>query len=285
MFPVLFSLGPIVLYTFNLLLVCAFLGGGFVYWKRAHEEHYEDDEVFDVGVLAALCGLLISRIGFILFHFPDFQLNVLAWISILERPGLQEVFGIVGTLWCIGWLAKRKKWDHYELMEFGAMGATVFLVFMWIARFFAGSQIGTPTQMPWGISFPNTFDARHPLQLYMVAGFTFVYFLLRKIEKKYRFYQWYRGSKQTAQSGFVVGLFLICYGLLNSIFTPFRLTDVKVGFVSIDLIVYVLVFLAGFVVIYLRSGHSKVTKRLPKRKTSPQNRVQVSSLQRIFRRR
>lgn len=282
MFPILFKIGPFTMYTFNIFMILACILGAFIFWRKTHFEHYEDDEVFDITLMSILFGIFSARVGFILFHFTDFQFDLLSWISLFQKPGLNEVFGLFGGLWFLGWQAKKKKWDHFEILDFAGLGITFFLSVLWIARFFSGSQIGTSTNLPIGLIFPNTLEKRHPVQLYMGLSFIIAYLILAKLEPRYRFFSWYRGNKQAAQSGLLLGVFLILYGLVNGMWSFLRMPDLRLGSFPVDGVLYLITAISGMALIFFRSGHWKGPKKPTKK--AAQNRVQLNWLQRTLKR-
>src|SRR5258708_350630 len=101
MFPILFSLGPITIYTFTVFLIFAFFLTGYLFWRKGREEHYPEDELFDGFLFAVLTGLIVSRIGFLLFHFDRFHFEVWKWFNPIAFPGTIPLFGLVAGGWAL----------------------------------------------------------------------------------------------------------------------------------------------------------------------------------------
>ena len=261
MFPILVSIGPITLHTISLFILLGMIGGSFLFWRRAHEEHYEDDEVFDVLLSSFFGAVLLGRISYILFHLADFGANALSWIAITIRPGINEIFAILGMCLVLAWQAKKRKWNHFELLDYLPLSLTFFFILLWIGRFFAGSYLGNPTTLAMGVSFPTVFDQRHPVQLYYALGFALLFLILKFFESRYRFFSWYRGNKQSAEAGFLLGVFLIGFGLLRVILGMFHSSDMNILAVPIDSVVYLTVIFAGFLIILLQSGRVQRRKQ------------------------
>ena len=267
MFPTLFSIGSFSLQTINIWLLLGFIGGGFLIWKRAHDEHYEDDQVFDVMLVALIVGIIFARIAFILFHLPDFKTDILAWFSFFTRPGFNEFIGILVMLVTARRLAIQQKWDEYEFLDFMSIGSVWFLICVWIGRFFAGAYLGLPSPLPWAMMFPSVYDARHPVQVYFVAALFLEFIILMVLEKRYRFFQWYKGNRQSAQSGFVAGMMIFLTGLIYSSLRFFLQEPQKVLYsVPLEALTPFILGIFGLVLIYLRSGRGKGTQRTMKLK-------------------
>src|SRR5260221_469695 len=121
MFPVLFSIGQFTLYTSSIFMILAFLTTGYFFWRKGREEHYPEDEIFDVYLISVFWAVLASRLGFILIHFEHFGLQPLKWIDIFSTPGFIPFFGLIAAAIVIYRQAKSKKWDAFEVLDFAAI--------------------------------------------------------------------------------------------------------------------------------------------------------------------
>jgi phosphatidylglycerol:prolipoprotein diacylglycerol transferase len=261
MFPVLFSFGPLTFYTFNIFLLLGVVGGAFLFWQRTHAEHFEDDEVFDVILVGGILSVIAARIGYTLFHITVIPSSVQQVVELVTKSGFDEISGMVVGLFYVFVAAKRRKWDAFELADFGAISLSFLFIILWVGRFFAGSYPGDVTSLPIGVNFPNVFDTRHPSQLYFALIFFIVYIMLLALEKQYRFFGWYRGSKQTANSGFLLSLFLIFYGAVHFALSFVQVQQLVILNLRLDLFFYILIFLYGIGLMYWRSGHNPFTKK------------------------
>ncbi len=256
MFPVLFQLGPVVFQTFSLFLVLAFFACGYVFWKKGKEEHYAEDELFDVFLLSLFWGALWSRIGFIIFHFSHFGLNPLKWIDIFSSPGLIPLFGVIASSLYIHRTAKKQRWNTFEVLDFAAIAISLGSAIIWLGAFFDGSGFGHATTLPWGLSFPGVFDRRHPTQLYGFALFAVLSFCLSWLEYRYRTFEWYRDTKHSAQTGFLFAVFCMFYGIFGSILGFLMPPQMVVMGFPLDIPVRIAFFIFGALTLYVRSGRS-----------------------------
>ncbi len=261
MFPIIFSFGPFTLFTFNIFLIIGALGAAFLFWRRAHSEHFEDDEVFDVLIVSSVMALIISRIVYIALHLTTLMMDAKGWIEAVAKPGFDEVTALVVGLWYVWFLSKKRKWDAYELVDCAAVAVSFLMIFIWIGRFFAGTFLGDVTSWPVGITFPNVFDKRHPSQLYFALSFFLVYLLLLFLEKRYRFFEWYRAGRHTANSGFVVAVFLCCYGGIHLVLSFVDLQQTVVLGIRLDLFFYIVMVCYGLSLLFLRSGQNTFAKK------------------------
>jgi phosphatidylglycerol:prolipoprotein diacylglycerol transferase len=113
--------------------------------------------------------------------------------------------GFLGALFMLYLYAKKAGISFIYLTDRIAPGACLGLMFGRIANFINGELWGTPTDLPWGIIFPNAdMLTRHPSQLYEALFEGLVLFIIL-------FYF----AKRTNRQGLVSSLFLIGYGVFR----------------------------------------------------------------------
>ncbi len=261
MFPILFQLGPIQFYTFTLFVIVAFFASSYVFWRKGREEHYPEDELFDSLLLALFWGVVWSRVGFVVMHFDVFGLQPLSWLNVFNMPGFSTLFGIVAGGWFLFNTAKKHKWDEYEVLDFGVMALALGMAILWLGSFFSGADFGTPTNLPWGIQFPNVFDKRHPVQLYGFIAYVLVFIYLFWVESRYRTFSWYRARKDSAQSGFLFAMFCILWGIIGTVLWLFSPTQVWFYGVPVEPIIRFVLIVYGCVTLFQRSGRSFSLRR------------------------
>jgi phosphatidylglycerol:prolipoprotein diacylglycerol transferase len=250
-----FILGP--------FLVLAFLAGTFVFWKKGGEEYYDQSELMDVLILSCFVALVGARLGFILVHIADFGIDIVRWFSLIAYPGYLGIAGLLCGFFALIWQAKKRKWDAYEVGDFGAIALSLGLVVVFLGEFFNGSGFGNPTTLPVGMNFPGVFDTRHPVQLYAMVLYFLLFLLLWKLERVYRTFIWYRANRRTAQSGFVMSVFLIGYGIIGLLLSFVQPSFLTLYGVNIDVLIRVGVILWGLGLLYARSGRSMMGKKKP----------------------
>jgi phosphatidylglycerol:prolipoprotein diacylglycerol transferase len=256
MLPILFALGAVKIYTESVFLAVAFLMMGYVFWRRGREEHYAEDELFDGLLLALVWGVIWSRIGFILLHLDVFGLSLGKWFDVAFAPGFLPLAGVIAGAWFLFRYAKKQKWNAFEILDFAALAVTMAFAIVWLGAFFGGTNFGYNTTLPWGITFPQVFDKRHPTQIYGFALYTVLFFYLSWVEGKYRTYEWYRDKKHSAQTGFLFCVFLIAYGLFGLLLGSLMPPQMVVFGVSLDLPLRGLILVYGCLQLYLRTGRT-----------------------------
>lgn len=254
MHPILFNLGPISINTVNVFLVLAFLLSGYVFWKRGRDEHYKEEIIFDGFLLSLIVGLISARVGFVLLNLDTFGFSFLKWIDIFAHPGLSGIVGLFAMGIYIYRFSRKNKWDGFEILDFWVSAMSLGLAVLHLGMFFDLNSYGIVTNLPIGVKFPGSFEARHPLQLYYAGFYLLLFVYLQWAEFQYRTFEWYRFGKKTAQTGFLLAMAMITSGIVMIAFSFLKeAPDVLFG-VNLEIIVGFLSFIFGIILLYVRSG-------------------------------
>lgn len=243
-------------FMFGPFLALGFLVGTFVFWKKGGEEYYDQNALMDAIIMTALWGILGARLGFILVHLDQFGFDLLKWFSLFAYPGYIGIAGIIAAFVFLNFRAQAMKWDVFEVADFGTLGLSIGAVFTYIGMLLNGSGFGNPTTWFVGMTFPGVFDRRHPVQLYAALLYLILFVVLWRLEGIYRTFLWYRSNKRTAQTGFLVSIFLIGYGLIGLALAPFQPSFLSIGGVHVEAVVRFIVLVIGCWLLVIRSGRS-----------------------------
>lgn len=174
--------------------------------------------------------ILGGRLGFVLFYQPAYYLANPADILKVWQGGMSFHGGFLGVV-LAGWLYT---WRHRiapaSAGDVIALGVPVGLMLGRIANFINAELWGRPTDMPWGVIFPQEaaqicpsvlpgMCARHPSQLYeaLLEG---VVLLALMLWLAYR-----RGALKVP--GQITGVFVAGYGLARFVVEYFRQADAQ----------------------------------------------------------
>lgn len=258
--PILVDFGPVALKTLSLFNFLAFLTAAFIYWRKTREEHYSEIQAFDAFLLSSLVGLLSGRLGFVLLNWEQFKQNLWSIVDIVNLPGSMEIFALLGAGLYLYRLAKRQKWDAFEILDFWVLAVSGGMVLRQIGSFLAGVGFGIETDLPWGVVFPGVFAKHHPTQLYQALFFVILYSYLFWAEYNYRTFEWYRSGKKTAQTGFLTSIFLLSAGVIFSLLQWLKPASLVIGGWELDYALYLGLALWGGSLLYLRSGRKRKDK-------------------------
>ncbi|MDR0463413.1 MAG: prolipoprotein diacylglyceryl transferase [Pseudomonadales bacterium] len=258
------SINVFGLFDFPVITIFLFLAvffGAFAFWRKLRNEGaYDEMETFDGFLLSLLFGFAVGRLVFILTHFDNFGLNLLAWVNIISHPGLNLLAAIAGSGFFLFRFVKKRKEDAFAVIDFWAIATSLGLAFYEIGQFFEGSNVGNLTNMPWGMTFPGMLLPAHPAAIYSAIFFFILFFYLNWAEFHYRTFDWYRRGRSSAQAGFITGFFLMANGIFMLFALLWRPANFAIEGITIDGFLYIILAVIGFGFIYLRSGR-KLFKR------------------------
>jgi phosphatidylglycerol:prolipoprotein diacylglycerol transferase len=134
--------------------------------------------------------------------------------------------GLLGVLLAIALFARRRGRTFLQLGDFVAPLVPLGLAAGRMGNFINGELWGRPTQLPWGMIFPQAGDgiARHPSQLYQFAGEGLLLFVLLWLY-----------SSRSRPVGAVSGLFLLGYGVTRFLAEFAREPDAFLGLLGLGL--------------------------------------------------
>jgi phosphatidylglycerol:prolipoprotein diacylglycerol transferase len=216
--PIAIHLGPLAVRWYGLMYLLAF--AQFLVLGRLRTKSRPDlgwdvkdlDDMLFYGVLGVVLG---GRLGEVLFYQPGYYFSNPLEIIAVWKGGMSFHGGFLGVLVAM-WLFTRKTGKRWlAIMDFVAPLVPLGLGAGRIGNFINAELWGRPTDMPWGMVFPNV-DAlpRHPSQLYEFA-----------LEGLALFALLWLFSRKPRPMGAVSGLFLIGYGTFRFIGEFFRNPD------------------------------------------------------------
>ena len=220
--PIAIHLGPFGIHWYGLMYLTGFLGGLWLgKWHVRHSpnpvitEQQLDDLLFYI-VLGVILG---GRLGYVLFYQPSYFLAHPLEIFALWQGGMSFHGGFLGVLTSV-WLFTRKYDKRWmPLMDFVAPLVTIGLGAGRLGNFINGELWGKPTDLPWGMVFPQVDNLpRHPSQLYEFGLEGVGLFLLLWLY-----------SRKPRPVGAISALFLMGYGLSRFVIEFAREPDSFLG--------------------------------------------------------
>ncbi len=192
MFPVLFRLGSLEIYSYGFFILLGFVVGVFIAFRRAKKAGISIpfDKIADLFFYSVLSAFIGSRVLFVIINIDLFKRDPLE-IFKLWKGGLVFYGGlIVGALVSIIYM-KLNRMPIWRLADITSPSISLGLFFGRLGCFSAGCCYGKETSLPWGVIFKNPQSlARlntplHPTQLYeALVGFGIFIFLIRWERKK-----------------------------------------------------------------------------------------------------
>lgn len=197
MLPDLFRIGSFPIRSWGVMLALSFFAGVYYIWWMTRRHNRPFEPYLTVAYLMIICGVLGARLSYAFLHWSEFSGNLLAIVNPFQEgqygiAGLNLYGGLLGSLVGAVVYMKVKHMRVLEVFDFFAPTLALGIGISRIGCFMNGCCFGTPTDLPWGISFPPgslpsfTYGTAHlhPAQLYSAAYgfalFVLLHWLLQK---------------------------------------------------------------------------------------------------------
>jgi phosphatidylglycerol:prolipoprotein diacylglycerol transferase len=265
MLPIIFSTGPVTIYSFGFLLAVGVFIESFVIWRRLRDLGFKEEKILDFLILSLLLGFVFSRLIFIFANWQTFGFHLSRWFLFVRFPGFAASGWLLGLLLSLWRFAKEEKWDFWRVADEVSFGFLPFLILLQTGSFLDGSGFGRSTNMPWGIYFPGILLKRHPVSLFFALTLLLVWVILLKIERHWRTWEWYKNK----ESGFIFLVTLTSIFLINFPLAFLKENGLYFYWAEITLTLIGLIIIGSL--FYLRSGRSfkkNYTKNEKEKETS-----------------
>jgi phosphatidylglycerol:prolipoprotein diacylglycerol transferase len=256
-FPVLFRIGRFEVTSFGVLVAIGALVGLWMFRRELRRSHLPD-EAFDVGIAGIIGGLAGAKLLWVAEHLGEEPVLDL----LFSRGGMSWFGGFAGGLLAGVFVMHRKRLPAMAVLAAATPGLAVGHAIGRIGCFLVGDDYGRPTDLPWGVAFPEglppTTVPVHPTQLYEAAALVpLVVQLLR----------WRR---QGRSDSFVLGVYLVSAGAIRFAIEFLRVNERVLGIFSVAHLASLAVVAVGAVLLI---GSRRQQQRLDARRTRAGNAV------------
>lgn len=228
-YPLIIRLGPVTITGYGLMMMAAFLVGGWVMQRELVRRRENDEYAADVVVAAVVGGIIGAKLWYVALTQDT--------SALLSRGGLVWYGGFVGGVAAVLFNGWRKRVPPSTTMELTAPALAVGYALGRIGCFLVQDDYGIPTTVPWGMKFPQGLPptsvaelqkfgvevppnlqpwdvlAVHPTQLYETAIMLTVFWAL------------WRLKVHRHAPGWLFGVYLVMAGLERFFIEFFRAKD------------------------------------------------------------
>jgi len=198
MYPEICHVGPLSIRSYGLMLIISVFAGIYYVYRQARNDRHDFGRLFILAYIMVFGGVLGARLFYVLFHLGEFTGN---WLDVInpfheDRIGISGlnlyggvIVAVAGSLLYI----RLKNMPVLATFDLFAPTLGLGLFFTRIGCFLNGCCFGTPTDLPWGLSFPiGSIPAAvfglaplHPAQLYSsLYGLILFVFLHYRLKRK-----------------------------------------------------------------------------------------------------
>jgi len=230
MHPELFSLGSFTIHTYGFLIM---IGALLAYLYMAHvakkDLGIDPDKIQTIAIYVIFAAFVGGKL-FFYFEKPSFYFKPPSNMLVNFRTGFVFYGSLICALPIAIWYFRKEKWPLWPMMDRLAIATLIVHSFGRMGCFFAGCCYGTPTDLPWGVTFTDELSqaeplhtALHPTQLYeslFLIGLM-VYLLMFKRHQRFE--------------GQLFMIYLMAYAAGRGIIEIFR-GDLRRGFLIEDVL-------------------------------------------------
>lgn len=251
MHPIVFKIGPLILYSFSLFLAIGLVLGSFIVWKHGKGTESEE-KLFDSILVSFIFALLFSRIFYIGSHFDYFSLDILKWILFLHYSGFSFWGGFFGAF--VGLIfSVRSKHLFNRFFDLFSLGLTFTIIFGDLGCFLGGCVVGKPASLPWAMAVADFEFMRHPLPLYLFLGDLVILIL---VFKTYHYFKEVRGGFLTDKPGLIGLVYLSLFFITRGLSEFYKEGAIHINDIPILGILLFLLGLLGLIIFYKKIGRS-----------------------------
>jgi len=186
MHPIIWSIGPLRIPTFGVLVACGVFFGFLLFEKESKRLGLPPQKTGDIAFWAALGGFLSSRLVYVLFSLREYR-SLIEVFKIWEG-GLVLYGGLLPAVGLALLLIRFWRLSLYKVLDASVLGLCFGFGMGRLGCFSAGCCYGRMTDLPWGVVFsdPNSLAPQgvklHPTQLYESLFFwaCFAFFTRRR---------------------------------------------------------------------------------------------------------
>ena len=224
--PVAFRIGPLAVRWYGLMYLLGFVLFIILGRRRAQKSMLtgwratDVDDMLFFGVFGVILG---GRLGYVLFYKPLYYFAHPLEVFEVWHGGMSFHGGFIGVMIALWFFARQRGKRWLDVTDFVAPLIPLGLAAGRLGNFINGELVGRPTDLPWGMVFPQVDQLpRHPSQLYEFALEGVALFVIL----------WVFAARRRPL-GAVSGLFLVGYGAFRFIAEFAREPDSFLGFLAL----------------------------------------------------
>jgi len=234
-----FTIGPITIQFWGLMVALGFLIGGFVSAWRAKQKGFSVDLVWDVLFWIFIFAFIFARLFHVFLY--DFNHYLQAPLDALNPflPGFSIIGGVIGSVLAFYIFTKKRKIDFWKFGDVAIFGFPLGLGIGRIGCFLIHDHPGLATNFVLGVKYPDGIIRHdHGFYLSLLGWLTFFVFLFFR--------------KRVLKDGFFIGLWLFIYTVIRFVLDFYRLYDQRYLFLTPTQWVLIPTFVLAIWILFLK---------------------------------
>jgi phosphatidylglycerol:prolipoprotein diacylglycerol transferase len=219
-FPELFTLGPLTVYTYGVLLAASYLLGLRLAMSRARGRGLDPTRMLDLGIYIIISALVGAKALLFVVEFDHFTSSPGEMLS-LARSGGVFYGGLILAVVVAFWYIRKHRLPFWQTCDVFAPGIALGHAVGRLGCLAAGCCYGRPTSVAWAITFRDPAAAAnvgtplgvplHPTQIYESGAEFLILALLIATERRGR-----------AFAGRTFWLYVLLYGISRFVIEFYR---------------------------------------------------------------
>jgi phosphatidylglycerol:prolipoprotein diacylglycerol transferase len=235
----------------------AYIAGIIIGWllcKKILIQKSDINEIFDDYITYLVIGMIIGgRLGYIIFYNFSYYINNFFDIFKVWEGGMSFHGGLIGIIIASILFTKKHNQDSFLYMDLVSLVAPIGIFFGRLANFINSELYGTPTDIPWAVTFIQVDNlSRHPSQLYEAILEGIILFIIL---------MYFKNKDYLKKPGLISGLFLIFYSIFRFFIEFVRVPDEQLGHLIFELsmgqIISLIFFVIGIILFYLKNENKQ----------------------------
>jgi phosphatidylglycerol:prolipoprotein diacylglycerol transferase len=195
MHPILFEAGGLIIYAYGVLLAAAYLLGLQFALQRARARGLDPQRVMDLGIWIIVAALVGAKLLLLVVDFRQYAAAPTDLLG-LARSGGVFYGGLIAAVVVALVYLRRHTLPLWTTADVFAPGIALGHVVGRLGCFLAGCCFGTPSTLPWAVTFRAPAAAAnvgtplgiplHPTQLYEAGAEALILVLLLRLERRGR---------------------------------------------------------------------------------------------------
>jgi phosphatidylglycerol:prolipoprotein diacylglycerol transferase len=186
LYPVLFKLWKLPVYSWGLSLAVAFIVGTLYGVFAGKKKGVHPDHVIDLALFVCIASIIAGRLLFVLLNLGSYMSDPIT-ILYLRDGGLSFFGGLAGGILVGIWYCRRNKISVGKMADIAGPAVALGYAIVRIGCLLNGCCYGVESSVPWALECGTGMVLRHPTQIYAAIYSLIIFAILMYADRKKKF--------------------------------------------------------------------------------------------------